>query len=44
MSQLIFDPYAVKHRNEWWRFVTSGLIHADYFHLLINMFVVILQG
>lgn len=44
MSQLIFDPYAVKHRNEWWRFVTSGLIHADYFHLLINMFVLFSFG
>ena len=38
-SKLIFDPYAIKHHNEWWRFITGGLLHADFFHLFINMFV-----
>ncbi len=39
MSKLIFDPYAIRHKNEWWRFITSGFLHGDFFHLLINMFV-----
>ena len=39
MSKLIFDAYVIKYRNHWYRFVTSGFIHADFFHLLINMLV-----
>ena len=38
-SALIFNPYIIHQRGEWYRFITSGLIHADFFHLLINMFV-----
>ncbi len=36
---LIFNPYLVAQNNEWYRFVTSGIIHADFIHLLVNMFV-----
>lgn len=32
-------PYAVKRNNEWWRFITSGFLHADFMHLFFNMFV-----
>ena len=39
MGKLIFNPYRVKHHDEWHRFITSGLIHANWPHLLINMFV-----
>ena len=39
MTKLIMNPYVTKHRNEWYRFITSGIIHADWLHLLINMFV-----
>ncbi len=37
--QLIFNPYLVKHHNQWYRMVTSGFQHADYLHLFVNMFV-----
>ena len=37
--KLIFNPYLVYHRKEWYRFFSSGLIHADFIHLAINMFV-----
>lgn len=37
--KLILNPYQVKHRNEWYRMLTSGFMHADYIHLLVNMFV-----
>jgi membrane associated rhomboid family serine protease len=39
MGKLIFNPYNVKNHNEWYRFITSGFIHADFIHLAVNMFV-----
>jgi membrane associated rhomboid family serine protease len=30
-------PYAVEQYNEWYRFLTSGFIHADLMHLGFNM-------
>lgn len=38
-SALIFHPVTIRQRGQWYRFVTSGLIHADMMHLAINMFV-----
>ena len=38
-SKLIFNPYAVKNYNQWYRLVTCGLLHADFMHLAINMLV-----
>lgn len=35
----IMYPYRVKHNNEWWRFITSGFLHANWMHLFFNMFV-----
>ncbi|CAN5541525.1 rhomboid family intramembrane serine protease [soil metagenome] len=35
----ILNPYLVQHRNQWWRMITSGFIHADTLHLFVNMFV-----
>lgn len=34
----IFSPYIVNVNNEYYRFITSGFIHADQMHLLFNMF------
>ena len=42
--KLIFNPYLVNHRREWHRMVTSGLIHADVVHLLMNMLVLFFFG
>ena len=38
MDKLIFNPYTVHHNNEWYRFISSGFIHADFMHLAFNMF------
>ena len=38
-SMLIFHPVTIRHNNQWYRFLTSGFIHADVWHLLVNMFV-----
>ena len=37
MDKLIMNPYRVTKRNEYYRFVTSGFIHADFGHLIFNM-------
>ena len=39
IRKMMFNPYAVKHQNEKWRFFTHGFIHADITHLLVNMYV-----
>lgn len=39
LPQGAFIPWAVKHRGEWYRFLSGGFFHADWLHLLINMFV-----
>lgn len=37
MEDLIFYPPAVTTKKQWYRFITCGLIHADFAHLLFNM-------
>ena len=38
--KLIFNPFIIKKKNEYFRFITSGLIHADWMHLIFNMIVI----
>jgi membrane associated rhomboid family serine protease len=38
MNDLIFYPPAVSNNNQYYRFITCGFIHADYAHLIFNMF------
>ena len=44
LDDLIFYPPAISNRNQWYRFITSGLIHADIMHLLFNMYSFYLFG
>lgn len=44
MEDLIFYPPAVSQRNQWYRFFTCGLIHADWAHLIFNMLALYLFG
>ena len=37
LDSWILDPYRVKRNNDWYRFLTSGFLHADFGHLLFNM-------
>lgn len=37
MDDLIFYPPSIKNRNQWYRFISHGFIHADAGHLLFNM-------
>jgi membrane associated rhomboid family serine protease len=44
MDDLIFYPPAITNQNQWYRFITSGLIHADIMHLVFNMYSFYLFG
>ena len=35
----LFNPYIINRNKEWQRFFTHALLHADWTHLLMNMFV-----
>jgi membrane associated rhomboid family serine protease len=37
-ERLMLNPYRVKRKGEWYRFISSGLIHQGWVHLLFNMF------
>ncbi|MFA6951185.1 MAG: rhomboid family intramembrane serine protease, partial [Lentimicrobiaceae bacterium] len=43
-DQFTFDPYRIHHFNQVHRFITHGLIHADWVHLTVNMFVLLSFG
>jgi membrane associated rhomboid family serine protease len=38
IRKTIFSPYRINHTNEWYRFLSSGFIHADWMHLIFNMY------
>lgn len=38
-DKMMFDPYRINHMRQYHRFFSHGLVHADWAHLLINMFV-----
>ena len=44
MHKWIFQPYAVQRDNSWYRFLTSGFLHADMMHLFFNMFTLFFFG
>ena len=44
IDNLIFYPPAIANRNQWYRFFSCGIIHADIGHLLFNMFALYLFG
>jgi len=37
LDKTIMWPYQVKREKQYFRFITSGFIHADFIHLLFNM-------
>ena len=44
LRKWIFNPYLVRTKNQYYRFLTSGFIHADYGHLFFNMFTLFFFG
>jgi membrane associated rhomboid family serine protease len=43
-NKLKFNPYMIYHRKQWYRFLSYSVLHADWGHLLINMFVLFSFG
>ena len=43
-NKLIFNPYMIHHRKEWYRFFSGAFIHADWMHLAFNMFSLYMFG
>ncbi len=43
-QQLIFSPYIIKRKKDWFRFLSSGFLHSDWMHLFFNMYVLFLFG
>ena len=37
--RLDFSPYNINNKNEWYRFISHGFLHADWIHLIVNMLV-----
>jgi membrane associated rhomboid family serine protease len=44
IDDLIFYPPAITRRKQWYRFFSCGLIHADAFHLIFNMYALYTFG
>ncbi len=44
IDQLLMWPAVVKQRNQFYRFITSGLIHGDWMHLGFNMLTLYFFG
>jgi membrane associated rhomboid family serine protease len=38
-ARLLFHPVTIRKSHQWHRFLTSGFVHADMVHLVVNMFV-----
>lgn len=43
-DKTIMWPYYVKRKNEYYRMITSGFLHADWMHLIFNMFTLYFFG
>lgn len=44
INELIFYPPAIARENQWYRFFSNGLIHADIGHLAFNMISLYMFG
>ena len=43
-TALLFEPFTINARGQWYRFITHAFIHANWPHLLVNMFVLFMFG
>lgn len=44
VDKMIMWPYYVKRKHQYYRFITSGFLHADLVHLFFNMFTLYFFG
>ena len=43
-AQLQFNAYQIYHRKQYYRLLTHGFVHANWWHLFVNMFVLYFFG
>lgn len=43
-QKLLFYPYDIHHHNNYYRFISSGFVHANWIHLGFNMWALYLFG
>ena len=43
-AKLQFNAYLVIQRKQWYRLISHGFVHANWSHLLVNMFVLYFFG
>lgn len=43
-SRLQFNAYQIVHRREYYRMISNGFVHANWWHLFVNMFVLFFFG
>jgi membrane associated rhomboid family serine protease len=43
-QKMLFHPGSIKEFGQWHRFITHGFIHADWGHLILNMYVLYIFG
>jgi len=44
LAKSLMWPYGVKRQGQYYRFISSGFIHADFIHLFFNMFTLFFFG
>lgn len=43
-EDMLFEPFVIHARKDWFRLLTHGFIHGNYPHLFVNMFVLYMFG
>ena len=43
-AKLLFNPSITASNKEWYRFITHAVLHADFIHLAMNMYVLYMFG
>src|SRR6187551_1647421 len=43
-ARFMMNPYQIQTRGQYYRFITSGFIHGDHLHLLMNMLSLLFFG
>lgn len=43
-NKLIHHPYSIKHNKEYYRLLSNGFIHGDWYHLAFNMITLYFFG
>jgi len=43
-GKLMFNAFLIHHKKQWYRFFSNGLIHANWLHLLLNMYALWMFG